>query len=104
MKSTRNRVLSLAVGLALIGSAGARAQDDTQNVGPYKDFKGVIKLDIRDSTADWGPFTPKKAPAGAPNILFVLYDDGTTASEATLDATAAPTSIVATAIGRLRAD
>ena len=24
---------------------------------------------------DWGPFTPKKAPEGAPNILFVLYDD-----------------------------
>ena len=44
-------------------------------MGPYKDFKGTIKLDIRDSKADWGPFTPKKAPAGAPNILFVLYDD-----------------------------
>ena len=46
-----------------------------QAVGPYKDFKGTIKLDVRDSVADWGPFTPKKAPAGAPNILFVLYDD-----------------------------
>jgi arylsulfatase len=44
-------------------------------VGPYKDFKGTIKLDVRDSKPDWGPFTPKKAPAGAPNILFVLYDD-----------------------------
>jgi len=40
-----------------------------------KAFKGVIKLDVRDSTADWGPYTPKKAPAGAPNVLFVLYDD-----------------------------
>jgi arylsulfatase len=47
----------------------------TQAVGPYQDFKGTIKLDVRDSVADWGPFTPKKAPAGAPNILFVLYDD-----------------------------
>ena len=51
------------------------ASPATQLVGPYKDFKGTIKLDVRDSKADWGPFTPKKAPAGTPNILFVLYDD-----------------------------
>jgi arylsulfatase len=38
-------------------------------------FKGVIKLDVRDSKPDWTPFTLKKAPAGAPNILIVLYDD-----------------------------
>jgi arylsulfatase A-like enzyme len=41
-----------------------------------KPFKGVIKLDIRDSVADWEPYTPKKAPVGAPNVLFVLYDGG----------------------------
>ena len=40
-----------------------------------KQFNGVIKLDIRDSKADWGPWTVKRAPEGAPNILFVLYDD-----------------------------
>jgi arylsulfatase A-like enzyme len=40
-----------------------------------KEFKGVIKLDVRDSVADWEPYTPTKAPKGAPNILFVLYDD-----------------------------
>ncbi len=40
-----------------------------------KPFKGVIKLDVRDSVADWGPYTAKRAPEGAPNILFVLYDD-----------------------------
>ena len=38
-------------------------------------FKGEIKLDVRDSKADWGPYTRKKAPEGAPNILFILYDD-----------------------------
>ncbi|MGD0417706.1 MAG: arylsulfatase [Terriglobales bacterium] len=42
---------------------------------PKKPFKGTIKLDIRDSVPDWGPYTPTKAPDGAPNILFVLYDD-----------------------------
>ncbi len=40
-----------------------------------KKFKGVIKLDVRDSVADWAPFTPARAPKGAPNVLFVLYDD-----------------------------
>lgn len=39
------------------------------------EFKGVIKLDVRDSKADWGPFTRKTAPKGSPNILFILYDD-----------------------------
>jgi arylsulfatase A-like enzyme len=40
-----------------------------------KPFKGVIKLDVRDSVADWGPYTPNRAPKGAPSVLFVLYDD-----------------------------
>lgn len=40
-----------------------------------KPFKGVIKLDVRDSKPDWEPYIPTKAPKEAPNILFVLYDD-----------------------------
>ena len=40
-----------------------------------KEFKGVIKLDIRDSTPDWEPFMPPSAPEGSPNILIILYDD-----------------------------
>ena len=42
---------------------------------PKKPFKGTIKLDVRDSVADWEPYLPAKAPEGAPNILFVLFDD-----------------------------
>ncbi len=38
-------------------------------------FRGVIKLDIRDSVPDWTPYELKKAPEGAPNVLIVLYDD-----------------------------
>jgi len=38
-------------------------------------FKGVVKLDVRDSKPDWTPYTLKRAPYGAPNILIVLYDD-----------------------------
>jgi arylsulfatase A-like enzyme len=63
---------ALALGLGV--SVGAAAQG-SQPVGPYKDFKGVIKLDVRASVPDWKPFLPKTAPKGAPNILFVLYDD-----------------------------
>ncbi len=40
-----------------------------------KPFKGVIKLDVRDSTPDWGPYELTRAPEGSPNILVVLYDD-----------------------------
>jgi arylsulfatase A-like enzyme len=76
------KLLTLALGLAFVGAASVQAADttigngdETQPVGPYKDYKGTIKLDVRDSKADWGPFTPKKAPGGAPNVLFVLYDD-----------------------------
>lgn len=52
----------------------AVAQTDPREVRKNV-FKGDIQLDIRNAKADWGPYTPKKAPAGAPNILFVLYDD-----------------------------
>lgn len=38
-------------------------------------FKGDMQLDVRDSKADWAPFIRKKAPAGSPNILFILFDD-----------------------------
>jgi len=38
-------------------------------------FAGKIALDIRESTPDWAPYTPKNAPENAPNVLFVLYDD-----------------------------
>ena len=40
-----------------------------------KPFQGEIKLDVRDSTADWPAFLADKAPEGAPNVLVVLYDD-----------------------------
>jgi arylsulfatase len=40
-----------------------------------KPFKGIINVDVRDSTPDWEPFLPPKAPDGAPNVLVVLYDD-----------------------------
>lgn len=38
-------------------------------------FSGKIATDIRDSEPDWGPFAPPSAPAGAPNVLYIVWDD-----------------------------
>ena len=60
------------------GSAAPEAAESPPNgaaPGPKESFNGVVKLDVRDSTPDWAPYTAKKAPEGAPNFLFVLYDD-----------------------------
>jgi arylsulfatase A-like enzyme len=50
-------------------------QKEAKPTSTKKEFKGVINLDVRNSTADWAPFMLKKAPEGSPNILFILYDD-----------------------------
>ena len=38
-------------------------------------FKGIINIDIRDSTPDWEPYEQPKAPEGSPNVLFIVWDD-----------------------------
>jgi arylsulfatase A-like enzyme len=51
-------------------------RDVSVNVpGMTKPFRGVINLDIRDSVPDWEPYEQPKAPDGAPNVLFVVWDD-----------------------------
>jgi arylsulfatase len=67
----------LALGL-LIGFAACAEQPAAPVASGTANPQGsnaVIKLDVRDSKADWTPYTPKKAPDGAPNFLFILYDD-----------------------------
>ncbi|OBA71712.1 arylsulfatase [Mycobacterium sp. 1554424.7] len=39
------------------------------------DFQGKIELDIRDSQPDWTPYAAPTAPDGAPNVLYVVWDD-----------------------------
>ena len=39
------------------------------------EFNGKIALDIRDSEPDWGPYAAPTAPEGAPNILYLVWDD-----------------------------
>jgi len=38
-------------------------------------FRGKIEVDIRDSVPDWAPFEPRRAPAQAPNVLYIVLDD-----------------------------
>jgi arylsulfatase len=38
-------------------------------------FRGTINVDIRDSSPDWAPFEPPKAPPGAPNVVYIVLDD-----------------------------
>jgi arylsulfatase A-like enzyme len=40
-----------------------------------KPFKGTINLDTRDSVPDWEPYVQPVAPAGAPNVLYIVLDD-----------------------------
>src|SRR5581483_4443757 len=53
-----SRLIVSALGTSLSFAAAAQ---QPPSVGPYTDFKGTINLDVRDSKADWGPFTPRKA-------------------------------------------
>jgi arylsulfatase A-like enzyme len=40
-----------------------------------KQFKGVINVDVRDSTPDWEPYLQPVAPEDAPNVLYIVLDD-----------------------------
>jgi arylsulfatase A-like enzyme len=82
--SSRIKVCASIMGLLVSGTGvvTARAWEEPA-VNAKKDFKGVIKLDVRDSKVDWEPYLLKKAPTGAPNILIVLYDDTGLASWST---------------------
>ena len=40
-----------------------------------KPFKGIVNMDIRDSKPDWEPYLQPTAPEGAPNVLYIVWDD-----------------------------
>ena len=72
-------LISSALCLILIVSCNTKQDSSSEKSSQTDDgFKGKIALDIRDSESDWSAYTPKSAPEGAPNILFVLYDDTVT--------------------------
>ena len=66
--------LAATAALALVAACGP-SQESGWGSTEVATFNGDIQLDVRNSTPDWTPFTPKRAREGSPNILFVLYDD-----------------------------
>jgi arylsulfatase A-like enzyme len=42
---------------------------------PQQQWSGRVAVDIRDSQPDWTPFLQPQAPAGAPNVLMLVWDD-----------------------------
>lgn len=38
-------------------------------------FQGEVSVDVRESSPDWAPYRGATAPAGAPNVLYLLWDD-----------------------------
>ncbi|MDX1875479.1 arylsulfatase [Mycolicibacterium sp. 120266] len=40
-----------------------------------RSFEGVVATDVRESTPDWAAFREAAAPSGAPNVLYLLWDD-----------------------------
>lgn len=69
--------LSLAFSLMMFGCKQStdNATGEKEAKASSTTFQGDIQLDVRESKPDWAPFIRKKAPEGAPNILFILYDD-----------------------------
>ncbi|MEL4317438.1 arylsulfatase [Leifsonia sp. YIM 134122] len=43
--------------------------------GAVPGFDGVIREDVRDSTSDWRPYAEPQAAPGAPNVMFIVWDD-----------------------------
>jgi arylsulfatase len=68
------RALLLISGALLAFSCTQQKKSETTTPS-VPGFKGEMKLDALDSKPDWTPWIRKKAPEGAPNILFILYDD-----------------------------
>ena len=38
-------------------------------------FRGLVNMDVRESVADRAPYEQTKAPAGAPNVVYIVLDD-----------------------------
>jgi arylsulfatase len=76
MKHKLSKLLLVVLAVAFIsGCTQQPAPKEKPVSATTKEFKGDIKLDVRDSKPDWEPYIRKKAPEGSPNILFILYDD-----------------------------
>ena len=63
MKRSLLRTLSGAAAVAMMTVAGRTQAQSPQRADPTA-FNGIVKLDVRESVPDWGPYTPTKVPVG----------------------------------------
>ena len=80
MPRRRDAVVNFSVQHICIGVISGRLGTTRRRTyldeaGHGTEFNGKIELDIRDSEPDWGPYAAPTAPAGAPNILYLVWDD-----------------------------
>ena len=67
--------LTIGLGQHVLAADGGESAAGPTEAQLMRGFDGKIEVDTRNSKPDWAPFIPQKAPEGAPNILFILYDD-----------------------------
>src|SRR5687767_5175655 len=65
-------ITGLLVALWTMGAPGRSFAADALP-RPEPSFKGKVATSVKDSVPDWPQ--PPKAPAGAPNIVLILWDD-----------------------------
>lgn len=78
----KHAITQMLIAFGILFAAGCHPNPETDSTsqsstasGDSSSFKGIIKMDVRESTPDWKPYIRKTAPKGSPNILFILYDD-----------------------------
>jgi len=72
MKYNKLLVFSLSAGVSLFANK-LRAQETSGQATSQPSYQGVVGKTLADSK-EWWP-DPVKAPAGAPNIIWILLDD-----------------------------
>jgi arylsulfatase len=72
----RRTVLAFSIlFLSFVLAPPAEAQTREVLPPPVSEFAGRIGQTYKDSTPDWRPALPLRAPDGAPNILLIVLDD-----------------------------
>src|SRR3954465_8384273 len=58
-----------------VTTASAAVHQNSRSTSMASEPSARTNPDIRDSVPDWSPYLPPKAPDGAPNVLYITWDD-----------------------------
>src|SRR3984885_7806481 len=72
MNNNKRSIRSIAKRITLLAFSGLALQHVTAQ-GPEQVYQGTVGKTLADSK-EWWP-EPVKAPAGAPNVVWILLDD-----------------------------